>query len=82
MRLCLMVALLTQVALIHKPSQSLIPADTFAHMAPKEGAAPKPSLPPSCKPFLAATAIQCSCLQVINSLSKAPGYVCSPEGCM
>lgn len=36
-----------QVALIHKPSQSLITADTIAHMAAEVGGAPKPSLPPS-----------------------------------
>jgi len=44
-----------QVALIHKPSQSLLTADTFLHMAAKQGEAPKASLPPSGEPFVYRT---------------------------
>ncbi|CAK0787724.1 hypothetical protein CVIRNUC_010946 [Coccomyxa viridis] len=36
-----------QVALIHKPSQSMIPGDAVAHMAAKAGGTPEISLPPA-----------------------------------
>ena len=51
MQACAELAGVLQVALVHKPSQTLIPGDTFAHMAAKQGQPPETSLPPSREPL-------------------------------
>ena len=38
------------MALIHTPSQSMIPGDAVAHMAAKAGGTPETSLPPAGEP--------------------------------